>query len=764
MSILQTINYSETQDPNSPYYISPAADIDFLSSDFTPFGRRVSVTPSANTKLFVDPQTNKFIDSNNTSYWRPDENGVYYTIGENRLAEVTVPSHIDVHMTAPGFGGDGYIDRHGVQYSVSVPNTDQFFYDPDNLPDDYKAYPFIQGYADTNKIPNWSAIEEYSKDARTAAQQKYTAEHPYSDPADNALNWLVFDALTLGGSKIGRETLGQGARLLTRHGEKGLNAIGKYTSPSTLLGNLGYMTERRFPQISSLLTRAAPYSDVALMGYFTGHGLNNMIKEGPNAENVIETTLGAIPLFGSAYNEAKTLLNSGSRWFNTYRLGSELNNVIKTQNITTSTIPYNVGWGPRQTLSVSHASDSFKPLQLFYPARWDVVNEGANPFGTWWQGRLGIPRTLASGATAEKAEKAANARKLFADRPFQSYAELTLDKPLVTIGDVPNRSALGYQAERMGADGIIYNNVYDNGYDANQVIFSFREPQSVTISNNSKSIIKPQAFYPTRKYLTPTGNYNVPLLKQELGIGKQEALDFFNSDIYQATLNHNNALYNRLTGKSLSNSIENSIERVNPPIKIKLAYDPNSQEAAHIAQTGGDIESAIHDELMLNAAFPDVDSHVFHEMLHRGNFGKPIRPSILDSEYYENIYKPEQAFFRWKEQKLLDPKYLSEHPDNYLIGDGEGFTNMLQIGRALGLRYGQAYPGGIAGRMKVNELLARLKFNNILGKGFIADMLNRNKPKRIWDALTGQYSIIPIGILGGVTLMNSAKQEKPDSQ
>jgi hypothetical protein len=29
----------------------------------------------------------------------------------------------------------------------------------------------------------------------------------------------------------------------------------------------------------------------------------------------------------------------------------------------------------------------------------------------------------------------------------------------------------------MGADGIIYNDVYDNGYNNNQVIFSFKRPE-----------------------------------------------------------------------------------------------------------------------------------------------------------------------------------------------------------------------------------------------------------------------------------------------
>ena len=133
-------------------------------------------------------------------------------------------------------------------------------------------------------------------------------------------------------------------------------------------------------------------------------------------------------------------------------------------------LPSNVGWGPKQTITVSHKSDSPKPLVLLNPERYDAVNEGANPLGIWYQGKLGIPRTVNTGAT-----KAQRARKLFDDRPFTHKGDLTLEKPLVTIGEVPNRSTLSHQAEKLGADGIMYNGVYDNGYKNNQVILSFKQ-------------------------------------------------------------------------------------------------------------------------------------------------------------------------------------------------------------------------------------------------------------------------------------------------
>ena len=64
---------------------------------------------------------------------------------------------------------------------------------------------------------------------------------------------------------------------------------------------------------------------------------------------------------------------------------------------------------------------------------------------------------------------------LFANRPYRVSGTLKLDKPIQTVGEVSNRAALTKSAEQMGADGVIFNNVYDNGYSNNQVIFSFKD-------------------------------------------------------------------------------------------------------------------------------------------------------------------------------------------------------------------------------------------------------------------------------------------------
>lgn len=64
---------------------------------------------------------------------------------------------------------------------------------------------------------------------------------------------------------------------------------------------------------------------------------------------------------------------------------------------------------------------------------------------------------------------------MFANRP-QYVGNVTFKKPIQVIGDIKDRSSLSYNAERMGADGVIYNGFYDNGYNNNQGIFSFVKP------------------------------------------------------------------------------------------------------------------------------------------------------------------------------------------------------------------------------------------------------------------------------------------------
>lgn len=219
-------------------------------------------------------------------------------------------------------------------------------------------------------------------------------------------------------------------------------------------------------------------------------------KQNPNSEIVMYTDAdgnqkratnigagfvsGTDPI-GAAYVEAvigdKILGSIGN-----YAKARLISKAINSATPIKKELPLNVGWGPKQTIKVTHATNSEKPLQLFFDKRYDVTHEGANPFGIWYQGKLGQPRTAATNSLPGKAEKAEKARKVFADRKYKHEGDLTLDKPITTVGEVPDRSVLSREAEKMGADGIVYNNVYDNGFDNNQVILSFKTPEKTSIN------------------------------------------------------------------------------------------------------------------------------------------------------------------------------------------------------------------------------------------------------------------------------------------
>lgn len=156
-------------------------------------------------------------------------------------------------------------------------------------------------------------------------------------------------------------------------------------------------------------------------------------------------------------------------------VGKEFKRQSKHLATPNNMLPNNVGWGPRQSIHVVHDKNSAGFPKLHFPERWDAIHEGAPEVGIWYQGKFGNPRTAANHSVPGKAEKAAKARERFAKRPYRVEGDLELERPIVTVGDVPNRAALERAADKMSADGVIFNNVYDNGYSNNQVIFSLRD-------------------------------------------------------------------------------------------------------------------------------------------------------------------------------------------------------------------------------------------------------------------------------------------------
>ena len=250
----------------------------------------------------------------------------------------------------------------------------------------------------------------------------------------------------------------------------------------------GALTVLFLPYLGAAAAGAYGYgASLGARGLFAGQGIYGLTNKDGVRKTVNFIKSGnygraALSGAGDALNAAMVLpgtkfLGSAAKYgLKSTVAGDMLGQNVRNATLVTSKPLLNVGWGPKKTLKVSRAGEYD---QMYFPKRWDVVNEGANPHGVWLQGKYGTPRTDLT--NPGKGAKAARARNVFSIRSDKYTGTVTLDKPIVTVGEVPNRSSLSYQADNMGADGLIYNGVYDNGYNNNQVILSFRRPELTKI-------------------------------------------------------------------------------------------------------------------------------------------------------------------------------------------------------------------------------------------------------------------------------------------
>lgn len=248
------------------------------------------------------------------------------------------------------------------------------------------------------------------------------------------------------------------------------------------------------PYVSTLLTGAI-FGPLSVAGGYAGNeAVNKIINVASNDKykdwaDMLSKTTGMNPVVADFFNIGNLAGGFGMRNFgpklkpvkdmavggNKWARARVISKAIDKGTPSVEPLPNNVGWGPRQSIHVVHDTDAPTKLTLYSPERWDAIHEGAPEAGIWYQGKLGNPRTAANHSIPGKAEKAAKARERFAKRPYRVEGDLELERPIVTVGDVPNRAALERAADKMSADGVIFNNVYDNGYSNNQVIFSLRD-------------------------------------------------------------------------------------------------------------------------------------------------------------------------------------------------------------------------------------------------------------------------------------------------
>ena len=281
------------------------------------------------------------------------------------------------------------------------------------------------------------------------------------------------------------------------------------------------------PYVSTLLTGAI-FGPLSVAGGYAGNEAVNKITNVASNDkykdwaDMLSKTTGMNPVvadffnignlaggfgmrnFGPKLKPVKDMAVGGNKWARARVISKTINKGTPS----VKPLPNNVGWGPRQSIHVVHDKNSAGFPKLHFPERWDAIHEGAPEAGIWYQGKFGNPRTAANHSIPGKAEKAAKARERFAKRPYRVEGDLELERPIVTVGDVPNRAALERAADKMSADGVIFNNVYDNGYSNNQVIFSLRDDLKNGRVFKKGAKPKVDAYYPSKVYKRTVDDVN----------------------------------------------------------------------------------------------------------------------------------------------------------------------------------------------------------------------------------------------------------------
>ena len=526
----------------------------------------------------------------------------------------------------------------------------------------------------------------------------------------------------------------------------------------TVIGNKNYYLANKWNSNNIQLT-----SEMPVRAYVNNNGRLDYTRQyNPSAGYVSGTDpLGEFVVGNAVLNKPLQLVGRATEYGlakagNKWARARVISKTIDKGTPSVEPLPNNVGWGPRQSIHVVHDTDAPTKLTLYNPERWDAVYEGAPEAGIWYQGKFGNPRTAANHSIPGKAEKAAKARERFAKRPYRVEGDLELERPIVTVGDVPNRAALERAADKMNADGVIFNNVYDNGYSNNQVIFSFRDNLK-----NGRLFKKEANTLASNKYppydmavnYNPDRSLNVDKVHRDVARGTKEAIDFLESDIKKETDLYNKKLAQRLGYKHFtpySKGAERARVEVVPDYD-KISY-PNSGNAGKVTLNSNPAE-----DILSYNVFYNLHPTSFHETLHRGLYGMISRDKMpIGGNLFEHIGRKTDTrdFYSFKTKKLLVPE--NEAPDlttyNYLFEEGEAAANTMELGKRLGLKPGQEYPG----RKALEQMLKEFSESGN-EHSHMPSYLNMRHPKRVWDALTGRYFIYPTAV--GTTLIGGANND-----
>lgn len=107
----------------------------------------------------------------------------------------------------------------------------------------------------------------------------------------------------------------------------------------------------------------------------TNAGMNPVLAEFTNPGSYIG--LHGFNKFGPRPKPVEDLAIGGNKWAR----ARVISKTIDKGTPSVKPLPNNVGWGPRQSIHVTHDANTSNKLQLHSPERWDAVYEGAPEAG-----------------------------------------------------------------------------------------------------------------------------------------------------------------------------------------------------------------------------------------------------------------------------------------------------------------------------------------------------------------------------------------------
>lgn len=241
-------------------------------------------------------------------------------------------------------------------------------------------------------------------------------------------------------------------------------------------------------------------------------------------------------------------------------------------------------------------------------------------------------------------------------------------------------------------------------------------------------------------YLNSDGKtFDIKRIAEDLGEGVVDARLFLGSDVKATTDAYNSELAKRI-GFSKFTPYKNAQERASIKVKPTIYTDKKSL-AGYVKKNVGDPSL---DEFGVNILY-DANNTGFHETLHRGNYGEAgfsFNPKTMNFNDYHQIQEDTRNFYKFKTNKLLVPKTLENSPfHEYMSNSAEASVNSMEIGRRMGIKPGTPWPG----RKEAMKLFEEYS-NSKDVKTKVFNVLNwKQKPRRVWDALTGKYFTLGTG-------------------